>query len=190
MARKPKTDVLSVEGKKVITPKVVRPKYIFGRPTKYQPEWMLDKVLDLGLKGASRGKIAFTLGINYDTLVEWEKRYPDFSDALKMAKLGAQVWFEDVMQAAILGSIEKVPAALLIFALKSRFPAEYREVRHTEISGKDGDPLEVQAVAIDVRSLDPDQRELVKQALLAAKSAAERGSVTIDNEQNEDDDNE
>jgi hypothetical protein len=170
------------------TPKVVRPKYIFGRPTKYQPEWMLDKVLDLGLKGSSRAKIAFTLGINYDTLVEWEKRYPEFSDALKMAKLGAQVWFEDVMQAAILGSIEKVPAALLIFALKSRFPTEYREVRHTEISGKDGDPLEVQAVAIDARTLDPEQRELVKQALLAAKSAAEKGPVTIDNEEDDDND--
>lgn len=167
---------------KAYVPKVVRPKYIFGRPTKYQPEWMLEKVLELGMNGASRAKIAFVLGIHYDTLVEWEKRYPDFSDALKMAKLGAQVWFEEIMQAAVLGQVEKVPAALLIFALKSRFAQDYRDVRHTEISGKDGDPLEVQAVAIDVKSLDPEQRELVKQALLAAKSAAERGPVTIDNE--------
>lgn len=170
-------------------PKVVRPKYIFGRPTKYEPEWMLEKVLELGMNGASRAKIAFVLGIHYDTLVEWEKRYPDFSDALKMAKLGAQVWFEEIMQAAVLGQVEKVPAALLIFALKSRFAHDYRDVRHTEISGKDGDPLEVQAVAIDVKSLDPEQRELVKQALLAAKSAAERGPVTIDNELDGDDDN-
>ena len=169
-------------------PSVPRPKYTFGRPTKYQPDWMLEKIIDLGMNGASRAKIALVLGINYDTLVEWEKKYPDFSDALKMAKLGAQVWFEEVMQAAVLGELEKVPAALLIFALKSRFAHDYREVRHTEISGKDGDPLEVQAIAIDAKALDPEQRELVKQALLAAKSAAERGPIVIDNDGDEDDD--
>ena len=144
-------------------------------------------IIDLGMGGASRAKIALVLGINYDTLVEWEKKYPDFSDALKMAKLGAQVWFEEVMQAAVLGELEKVPAALIIFAFKTRFGHDYRDVRHTEISGKDGDPLEVQAIAIDAKALDPEQRELVKQALLAAKSAAERGPIVIENEENDDD---
>ena len=187
MAKKPKGDIIPFEEKIGITPKVVRPKYIFGRPTKYQPDWMLDKVIDLGITGASRAKIALTLGINYDTLVEWEYKYPDFSDALKMAKLGAQVWFEEVLQSAILGEGD-VPAALLIFALKSRFATEYREVKHTEISGINGDPLEVKAISIDASTLDPEQRELVKQALLAAKNAAHKQPITIDNEPNEDDD--
>ena len=186
MARKPKTDVLSVEDKKVITPKVVRPKYIFGRPTKYEPEWMLDKVIDLGMSGASRAKIALSLGITYETLTQWEHKFPDFSDALKIAKLASQVWFEEVLQASILGEVD-TPAALLIFALKSRFATEYREVKHTEISGINGDPLEVKAISIDASTLDPEQRELVKQALLAAKNAAHKQPITIDNEPNEDD---
>ena len=186
MAKKPKTDVLSMEDKKVITPKVVRPKYIFGRPTKYQPEWMLDKVIDLGMSGSSRAKIALSLGITYETLIQWEHKYPDFSDALKIAKLASQVWFEEVLQASILGEVD-TPAALLIFTLKSRFPSEYREVKHTEISGANGDPLEVKAISIDASTLNPEQRELVKQALLAAKSAAHKQPVTIDNEPDEDD---
>lgn len=185
MAKKPKGELLSIEDTKTITVRVPRPKVVFGRPTKYQPDWMLDKVIDLGITGASRAKIALVLGINYDTLVEWERRYPDFSEALKMAKLGAQVWFEEVMQAAILGEVD-TPAALLIFTLKSRFANEYREVKHTEISGVNGDPLEVKAISIDASTLDPEQRELVKQALLAAKNAAQKQPITIDNEPDED----
>jgi hypothetical protein len=103
-----------------------------------------------------------------------------------MAKLASQVWFEEVLQSAILGEGD-VPAALLIFALKSRFATEYREVKHTEISGINGDPLEVKAISIDASTLDPEQRELVKQALLAAKNAAHKQPITIDNEPNEDD---
>jgi len=186
MAKKPKGDIIPFEEKIGITPKVVRPKYIFGRPTKYQPDWMLDKVIDLGITGASRAKIALTLGITHETLIQWERQFPDFSEALKMAKLGAQVWFEEVLQSAILGEGD-TPAALLIFALKSRFATEYREVKHTEISGVNGDPLEVKAISIDASTLDPEQRELVKQALLAAKNAAHRQPITIDNEPNEDD---
>jgi transposase-like protein len=74
MARKPKGDIIPFEEKIGITPKVVRPKYIFGRPTKYQPDWMLDKIIDLGITGASRAKIALTLGITHETLIQWERQ--------------------------------------------------------------------------------------------------------------------
>lgn len=165
-------------------PKVHLPQYYtIGRPTKYQPDWMLDKVIELGMSGASRAKIAFSLGITHETLIQWENKFPDFSEALKMSKLGSQVWLEEILQAAILGGVENVQMTGLIFALKSRHPETYREVKVTEIAGKDGDPLELRAIAIDANALDPEQRQLVKQALLMAKAAAERGPVTtIDNE--------
>ena len=162
-----------------LDPKIQKPMYWHpGRPTKYQPEWMLDKVLELGMNGASLAKIAFTLGITFETLKQWENKFPEFSDAIKMARLGSQVWFEEILQAAMTGGLEGVPVPLLIFALKTRYPETYREVRVTELSGRDGNMLEVQAVAIDPSALDPEQRELVKQALLAAKAAAERGEVS------------
>lgn len=171
-------------------PQLHRPQYYtIGRPTKYQPDWMLDKVIELGMSGASRAKIAFTLGITHETLIQWENKFPDFSEALKMSRLASQVWLEDVLQAAIVGGVENVQMTGLIFALKSRHPETYREVKVTEIAGKDGDPLELRAIAIDANALDPEQRQLVKQALLMAKAAAERGEVTtIDNELDGDDD--
>jgi hypothetical protein len=38
----------------------------------------------------------------------------------------------------------------------------------TEVTGKDGGPVEMQATKIDVLALDPDQRDQLKQILLAA----------------------
>jgi len=43
-------------------------------------------------------------------------------------------------------------------------------VNKTEVSGPNGAPIQTQQVAtIDARSLDPDARDALKQALLAAK---------------------
>jgi len=46
----------------------------------------------------------------------------------------------------------------------------YGDVNKTEVSGPNGAPIQTQQVAtIDARSLDPDARDALKQALLAAK---------------------
>lgn len=66
---------------------------ITGRPTKYKPEYC-DKV-DEYLATASKENMhlpkiesfALFLGVNKDTLYEWAKLYPDFSDALSKIML-------------------------------------------------------------------------------------------------------
>jgi len=58
-----------------------------------------------------------------------------------------------------------------IFWMKTR--AGWREVNRNEITGASGGAIQVeQTQKIDARSLDPEQREVLKQVLLAAKGNA------------------
>ncbi|MBI5954446.1 MAG: hypothetical protein HY865_22545 [Chloroflexi bacterium] len=60
-----------------------------GRPTKYDPSFT--KEVDVYLESASKNQkhlpkvesFAIRLGVSKDSLYEWAKIYPDFSDALK-----------------------------------------------------------------------------------------------------------
>lgn len=52
--------------------------------------------------------------------------------------------------------------------LSKMLPKVYGDKIITEVTGKDGGPVEMQATKIDVLALDPDQRDQLKQILLAA----------------------
>lgn len=56
-----------------------------GRPTKYKPEYC-DQVRKLCLLGATDPEIADFFEVNVDTLYEWRKVYPAFSEAIKEGK--------------------------------------------------------------------------------------------------------
>jgi len=61
----------------------------FGRPTKYDPQFVNkvdDYLATTGKEQMHLPKIesfAIYLGVHKDTLYEWAKKYPDFSDSLK-----------------------------------------------------------------------------------------------------------
>lgn len=56
-----------------------------GRPSKYTPE-TLEQAVKLCALGATNQQLAEFFQVNIDTIYEWKKEYPDFSDALKKAK--------------------------------------------------------------------------------------------------------
>ena len=67
-----------------------------GRPTDYSPkfpEW----VRALARRGLSEKEIAKEIGIARSTLKEWEKEYPDFSDALQEGKSHADSLVENAL---------------------------------------------------------------------------------------------
>lgn len=55
---------------------------VMGRPTLYKPEYC-KKVIDHMAKGLSFESFAGTIDTNRDTLYQWTKVHPDFSDAHK-----------------------------------------------------------------------------------------------------------
>ena len=67
-----------------------------GRPTKYDPSWMLDKVIEVMSEGASLGEVCGELGICEDTLNEWRKdgNKPEFSETIKKGLGLSKLWWE------------------------------------------------------------------------------------------------
>lgn len=54
-----------------------------GRPSKYDDAAkQLSDIRKWREKGATKTDVARLLGIHIDTLVEWEKKYPEFSEAI------------------------------------------------------------------------------------------------------------
>jgi DNA-binding XRE family transcriptional regulator len=70
-----------------------------GRPSKYEPEWMLIVVIALMAAGASKTELASVIGVNQDTLLAWEysesQQYkPIFSGAIKLGVALSAGWWE------------------------------------------------------------------------------------------------
>lgn len=69
--------------------KKARPK---GRPSKYKPEFC-QVMIDEMKEGAAIEEVALELDIHKDTLYEWCKVYPDFSDAKKKGVALSEGWW-------------------------------------------------------------------------------------------------
>ena len=126
-----------------------------GRPSKW------DKIMDdtklmlvEGWKrdGLSDEQVAKNLGISYTLLKEWKKKYPTFLTAIKKGKEVSDYELENTLHKRAtgyyyteetitnLGQVVEVtkyehphPTAL-IFALKNRLPAKFREKNEVELT--------------------------------------------------------
>ena len=58
-----------------------------GRPSKYKGDETCCIAYKLALLGLIDIKIAEYLEVNQDTIYEWKKKYPEFSEALKKGKI-------------------------------------------------------------------------------------------------------
>jgi len=65
-----------------------------GRPTLYHPEYC-DLVIQFMKEGRSKKAVAAILEVHIDTIYEWEKVHPEFSDALKKAVGFSEAWWEE-----------------------------------------------------------------------------------------------
>ncbi len=148
------------------------PKRKGGRPTKYDPSWMLDAIIEAGRLGATKEKMAAMIGISKDTLYRWIEEDPEFSDAIKEGELLSQVWWENAGQLAAIGTVEGFNSTAWIFSMKNRFPDRYRDVKVTELNSNQA-LIDARTVVINARELSPEYRESLKMALLAAKKLTE-----------------
>lgn len=64
-----------------------------GRPSKYKPEYCM-MLIEHMADGFSYHSFAGKIGVCYDTLHQWEKDYPEFSDA-KSQGLAACLWWDE-----------------------------------------------------------------------------------------------
>jgi hypothetical protein len=106
-----------------------------GRPSDYREEFC-DQVIELGKQGKSVVQIASALDCHKDSLYEWEKVYPDFSDALSRARQESQVWFENMGQSGLV--MPGFNASLWNKQVSCRFPNDYREKQDLNLGGQNG----------------------------------------------------
>jgi len=110
-----------------------------GQPTLYVPEHC-ETVEALGAQGKSITVMAATIGVSRDTIYEWAKVHPEFSDALTRARLLSQMWWEDTGQNAMF--MPGFNASVWAKSMAARFPDEWRDNTRTELVGKDGGAIQ------------------------------------------------
>lgn len=106
-----------------------------GAPSKYDPSFC-DVVIEFGKQGKSVTYMAALLDVAKSTIYEWEKVYPEFSDALTRARQWAQVWWEDHGQIGM--TADKFNAAVWSRSMAARFPDDWREVKARDHTSSDG----------------------------------------------------
>jgi len=119
-----------------------------GRPTKYEPRFC-DMLIEHMAKGYSFESFASISDTCKDTLYEWVKTHPEFSDARKKALDKNRYWWESQAIENILNKEEttkdkdgnfntvktSINAPIWIFNMKNRFKDEWRDRQETELSG-------------------------------------------------------
>jgi hypothetical protein len=118
-----------------------------GRPSKYEERFcqMLTEHMASGLSYLS---FAAIIDVHEDTLYEWEKVHPNFSEAKKKGFSRNRLFWEKLgvdyithTDSKIGDSSPKLNSSVYIFNMKNRFPKEWRE--KIELSGDTEKPLAI-----------------------------------------------
>lgn len=90
-----------------------------GRPTKYKPEYC-EQLIQHMSEGLMFESFAAVIDVNKDTLYEWCKRHPAFSEAKKTAISKNLLFYDKMSIAAMAGKIKNFNATTYIFNMKNR----------------------------------------------------------------------
>ena len=86
---------------------------------------MCEQMIELGKLGASQKMIWSDLGITKDVAKSWQKKYPEFADALDLALVHSQAYWEREMLANV--GNKAFNSRIAEIALRGQFPTDYRE---------------------------------------------------------------
>lgn len=136
-----------------------------GAPTKRTPE-AVSRILKALKLGVSLEQAATYGGISYDTLNEWRKAFPDFSEACKKARAQMEVDSLRVISAAGRRSWQAKA-----WMLERLFPDKYG--RRVMLGGA-GAPIQIEGelrAAAEIRASEA-ATEVIHQAIAAVGAAA------------------
>lgn len=122
--------------------------------------------------GLSAEAAAASIGISARSLYEWQQSHPEFAQAIQEGRQRALLWWERRALAMADGAPGSAQIVSLGLRNRSRAASGWVDTHKLEHTGSDGGPIQTEkVVTLDVRSLTPDQRMLLRQALLAATVA-------------------
>jgi hypothetical protein len=149
------------------------PKHAGGRPTLYRRE-MCDQLVDAMAKGLTAEAAAARIGISARSLFNWQKEHPEFLQAIQEGRQRSQLWWEERALAMASGEAGNTQIVMLGLRNRSRAATGWNnDTVKLEHTGPEGGPLQVEPThKIDIAALEPEQREQLKQVLLAVKALA------------------
>jgi hypothetical protein len=110
-----------------------------GRPSKYDPKFC-ELLMEHMKRGLSFLSFAGTIGICFDTLYEWEKQHPEFSEAKKRGVAMSLAWDEELLNKGSEGKQRGYNAA----AHKWKMTNRYKWSDRTEVLSKDAANLNIE----------------------------------------------
>lgn len=116
-----------------------------GRPSTYN-ENMGGEVINLMAEGLSLTAAMAELGFHRDTAYDWQKKYPEFSDAVKIGQAKRQLFLERRLLSADASPV----VTSSIFALKNTGTGDWRDKQEIDHKPSDGSmtPRRVEIVAL------------------------------------------
>lgn len=144
------------------------PKNHIGRPLKYDPKTTPAKAIEILSEGHSLAAICKEMQIDYDTIAEWRKRFPEFSRAVKKGLAYCEDWW--VKEGRANRHNNKFNTTIWYMNMKNRFKWHDQKPAYAtkEIPGFEG-KLAKKTVAIDkaLKSgiLSVDEYGIVMQSL-------------------------
>lgn len=99
----------------------------------FKPE-MCDELIEMGKTGASQKMMFSSIGISKGVAEDWKKKYPEFADALDMAVVHSQAYWERELLANV--GNRAFNSRIAEIALRGQFPADYKETREQKIDVK------------------------------------------------------
>jgi hypothetical protein len=156
---------------------MIKPKHPGGRPTNYRPEHCI-QMIEAMATGLSAEAAAASIGISNRALHEWQQRHEEFRSAIQEGRQLALLWWERRAQAMAEGGPGSAQIVSLGLRNRSRAASGWVDTHKMEHSGGDGGPiLTQQAVTIDPSSLTPQERVVLRKALMAMQAAGGRQQV-------------
>jgi hypothetical protein len=96
--------------------------YVFGRPTLYRPEYC-QQVIEVMSEGLDLAGFAGTISVSIDAVYDWMARWPDFYQAVKVARTKRLLF----LQRKLLNTKQGVGVTAAIFALKNADPETWQD---------------------------------------------------------------
>jgi len=105
-----------------MTEEIKKPANPVGRPTKYKEEYC-EMLIDHMAQGLSYESFAAIAKVDRDTLYNWEKLHPKFSDTKRLAFAESQLFWEKAgLTGMFMGGKENpFNATIWVFNMKNRF---------------------------------------------------------------------
>jgi hypothetical protein len=145
----------------------------------YQPDFG-ERIFDVMIDGYDLVEACEILKWNRGSVYRWMREHPEFDSWCARAREGlADYKVHEIDQVIRAVTPESAPAdrvklAGLQWRAEKIFPKKYAPKQHTEVTGKDGAPIQMQQhTIIDSASLDADQRDALRAILMAAQGQAE-----------------